>query len=201
MTTARPFTVSAFRRAWNDPRLTQRQIGVMFGCCARQVAARARMLDLPEPRPLWRSMLPPDELRRMHGLGMSYAAIAGALGCHYNTVMIAVRRLGLPSRGNGRRSSMSAERYLALVEAGEDPAVILRSREARDRLLARMVEANVARADIARVVGCHKSSVTRRARALGLPPRVSGGERRTTLAEFRQMLIEDRLATGMRRAS
>ena len=192
-------SMAALRAAWLDPRLTTAQIAAQFGIGREAVRRRAAMMGLPQRRRGVNPHLDHDHLLRMHRLGMSHAAIAEVLGCHWMTVFNTLRRLGEPGRPPGQRSGLTAAEYLAQVEAGHDPVAYVMNRDQRNRLVARMWRAGVSRRDIGRVVGLSVWTVTKVARRAGEPPRDPGGFRHTTLAEFRQMLIEDRLAAGMRR--
>jgi len=190
-----PYSVAAFRRAWLDPSLTIKQIGVRFGLSRSGAGARGLALGLP-PRPKRTlAILPVQVVLRMHCLGMSHAAIAEYFGCHWMTVCNTLRRAGASGRGSGRRSSMTADEYRALVAAEERGRVLRAPSTVRDDLLLRLVAADVARRDIARVVGCHISTVSRRARALGAAPRRQGGRGRTPLEAF----TDAQLAAAMQR--
>lgn len=196
---SRPFSITAFRRAWESRDLTLRELAEQMGVSVQTLQARARQFGFGPRAPVRRRLLDghEEEMLRMRALGMSNAAIGEVFGAHWMTVLVQFRRLRAPSRGSGRRGALSAVEYLALREAGVDPG---RAAAARDQLLLRMVAADVSRADIARVLGCHKSSVTKRARALGAARRRSGGQRRTTLAEFAEMELGARMARAARRA-
>ena len=197
--TARPFSVAAFRSAWLDPSLTLDQIGQKFGVHRDAVSKRGQRLGLPPRSPGPRGILPTDELLQMHALGMSHPAIADHFGCHWMTVLNTLRRLKAPSRGKGRRSSMTAGEYRALRDAGQ------LSRSAtpaarRDALVVAMTHANVLRADIARATGLNPSSVTKRARKLGVPPRRAGRMQRLTLQDFIDLQMAQVMAKTHRKA-
>jgi transposase len=150
------YSVAAFRRAWLDPTLSTPEIARRFGIVRSTAVARARALGLPRRCPGSAPVLDDvqrAELLRMHALGMSHGAIAEFFGCHWMTVLNCLRRAGAPSRGTGRPSTMTAEEYRAFVEAEERGYRVRTPAEVRDALLLEMVAADVARAEIARVLG------------------------------------------------
>lgn len=195
----KPFSVAAFRRAWSDPALTNRDIAKMFGVSLATVGKRAQHLRLPCRPAGPKKRVPDSEVLRLHELGMSLEAIGSVLGLHWQTVFYRLKRAGAPSRGSGARSTISAADYLAVAAAGKNPAALAGRREASDELLLRLYRFGVHRREIAQVIGCEITTVSKRARELGAPPRRQGGKPRT-LAEFRESLVAAIWAAEVRRA-
>lgn len=196
----RPFSVAAFRRAWADTALSNEDIAAQFGISRAQVSKRASWLQLPARAGGPKKHVSDAHVLRLHELGMAVRDISEVTGLHWQTVRNRLVRLGARSRGIGARSKLSAAAYRAALASGEDPALVVAARSEREKLLLRMVNADVARADIARVLGCHTTTISKWARKLGAKPRKQGGQRRTSLAEFREMMIAERWAAEQRRA-
>lgn len=201
MTDNRPYSVAHLRRLWMDPALTVADIAAELGVSIKTMQARRLRHGLPPRKGSQKPSLPRDELARMLDLGMSYGAIAEVFGCHVQTVNNNVRSHGLPLRGTGRRSRITAQEYREMVAAEARGAKVISPADQRDLMIIEMRLAGVGNGCIARAINASISrddqteterSVKERARILGLPRRKTG-IKPVSLEQFREIKLAQRL--------
>lgn len=115
----KPLTIAEFRRLWDDPNLTQGQIGALLGISQHAVSLRGKLRGFP-PRPMGPEPAITDDnsFRSMWAALVRSQHIADHFGVALRTVTKHAERLKLPEkpRGKGRSITLSEYRELQLLE-------------------------------------------------------------------------------------